>query len=135
MTADVESTYAPIKVAIDADRNGEAIARCKQAIESGIDDAFFLYVLGNCLFKTGDYADSAAALGNSVRLEPNRAAAFHDLAAALFVLGRDADTLGKQAWLDTLAHQSREALIVAFSDSTEFKLKVEPLLDHGFVLA
>ena len=51
------------------------------------------------------------------------------------VLGRDADTLGKQAWLDTLAHQSREALIVAFSDSTEFKLKVEPLLDHGFVLA
>ena len=93
MTADVESTYAPIKVAIDADRNGEAIARCKQAIESGIDDAFFLYVLGNCLFKTGDYADSAAALGNSVRLEPNRAAAFNDLAAALFVLGRDAEAL------------------------------------------
>ncbi|MEA2775776.1 MAG: hypothetical protein QOF90_1182, partial [Acetobacteraceae bacterium] len=87
------SLFEPIRMAMEAGRIGEATALLRTAVASGADDGFFLYVLGNCQFKSGDYADAARSLGASTRLEPSRAEAFNDLAAALFVLGRDAEAL------------------------------------------
>jgi Tetratricopeptide repeat/Glycosyltransferase family 9 (heptosyltransferase) len=93
MTPYAQSLYEAVRVPLEAGRSDEAIALLKQAVASGADDAFFLYVLGNCQFKAGDYAEAAAALTASVRLLPTQAEAFNDLAAALFVLGRDAEAL------------------------------------------
>jgi tetratricopeptide (TPR) repeat protein len=93
MTPYAASLFEPIRMAMEAGGIGEATALLRTAVASGADDGFFLYVLGNCQFKSGDYADAARSLGASTRLEPSRAEAFNDLAAALFVLGRDAEAL------------------------------------------
>jgi hypothetical protein len=89
----VEALYQAIRRPMEAGHTDDAIALAKRAVAIGIDDGFFLYVLGNCLFKAGEYAEAAANLAASVRLDPARAEAFNDLAAALFVLGRDAEAL------------------------------------------
>jgi hypothetical protein len=93
MTPYAASLFEPIRMAMEAGRIGEATALLKTAVASGADDGFFLYVLGNCQFKNGDYTHAARSLSASTRLEPSRAEAFNDLAAALFVLGRDAEAL------------------------------------------
>jgi hypothetical protein len=79
--------------ALEAGRTEEAIPLLKLAIQSGADDPFFLYALGNCQFLAGDCAEAALALSVATRMDPMRAEAFNDLAAALFVLGRDAEAL------------------------------------------
>jgi hypothetical protein len=70
-----------------------AIPLLKLAIQSGAEEPFFLYALGNCQFKAGQYAEAAIALTMATRMDPANAEAFNDLAAALFVLGRDAEAL------------------------------------------
>jgi hypothetical protein len=79
--------------ALEAGRTQEAIPLLKLAIQSGADDPFFLYALGNCQFLAGDCTEAALALTTATRIDPTRAEAFNDLAAALFVLGRDAEAL------------------------------------------
>jgi hypothetical protein len=78
---------------LEADRTEETIPLLKLAIQSGADDPYFLYALGNCQFKAGQYPESAIALTAATRLDPTRAEAFNDLAAVLFVLGRDAEAI------------------------------------------
>jgi hypothetical protein len=78
---------------LEAGRTDEAMPLLKLALQSGADDPYFLYALGNCQFKAGDYAEAAIALTTATRMDPMRAEAFNDLAAALFVLGRDAEAL------------------------------------------
>jgi hypothetical protein len=79
--------------ALEAGRTQEAIPLLKLAIQSGADDPFFLYALGNCQFQSGDVAEAALVLTIATRIDPTRAEAFNDLAATLFVLGRDAEAL------------------------------------------
>lgn len=93
MTPQARLLYEPIQAKLENGRAQEAIALLHQAIASGADDGFFRYVLGNTCFTTGDFDQAAASLTASVRLQPGRAEAFNDLAAALFVLGRDAEAL------------------------------------------
>jgi hypothetical protein len=93
MTPYAAALFESIRVPMEAGRTIEAIALLKTAVASGTDDAFFLYALGNCQFRIGDHAEAAVSLEASTRLEPTRAEAFNDLAAALFVLGRDAEAL------------------------------------------
>lgn len=93
MNTSVEALYETIRVPMDAGRLDDAIAAAKQAVASGADDALFLYVLGNTQFRAGDVTAAAESLTTSTRLNPYRAEAFNDLAAALFVLGREAEAL------------------------------------------
>jgi hypothetical protein len=93
MSPSVEDLYHAIRTAMEAGRAQEAIGLAGQALAAGGNDGFFRYILGNCQFKAGDYAQAAANLAASVRLDPTRAEAFNDLAATLFVLGRDAEAL------------------------------------------
>jgi hypothetical protein len=93
MTASSDSLYQAIRAAMDAGCAKKAVTLAKQAVGKGADDAFFLYILGNCQFRAGDYAEAAASLTASIRLNYQRAEAFNDLAAALFVLGREAEAL------------------------------------------
>jgi hypothetical protein len=78
---------------LEAGRAEEVIPLLKLAIQSGADEPFFLYALGNCQFRTGQSAEAAIALTAATRIDPTRAEAFNDLAAALFVLGREAEAL------------------------------------------
>ncbi|HEX4366918.1 MAG TPA: tetratricopeptide repeat-containing glycosyltransferase family protein [Rhodopila sp.] len=78
---------------LEGGRTEEAIPLLKLAIQSGADDPFFLYALGNCQFIAGDCTEAAVALTTATRIDPTRAEAFNDLAATLFVLGRDAEAL------------------------------------------
>ncbi|HBK05659.1 MAG TPA: hypothetical protein DDZ81_07310 [Acetobacteraceae bacterium] len=93
MNTSVEALYETIRLPMDAGQLDDAIAAAKQAVASGVDDAFFLYVLGNTQFKSGDYAAAAENLTAATRLNPYRAEVFNDLAASLFVLGREAEGL------------------------------------------
>jgi hypothetical protein len=79
--------------ALDAGRTEEAIPLLKLAIQSGADDPYFIYALGNCQFKAGQYAEASVALTTALRMDPTRAEAFNDLAVVLFVLGRNAEAL------------------------------------------
>lgn len=78
---------------LEAGRTDVAMPLLKLALQSGADDPYFHYALGNCQFKAGEYAEAAIALTTATRMDPTRAEAFNDLAAALFVLGRDAEAL------------------------------------------
>jgi hypothetical protein len=51
------------------------------------------------------------------------------------VLDRAPDAGGLANWLDALSHQSREEVLLGFSQSQEFKYKMQPYLDGGFILA
>jgi len=71
----------------------QAIPLLKLALQSGADDPHCLYALGNLQFKVGEYTEAAIALTTATRMDPTLAEAFNDLAATLFVLGRDAEAL------------------------------------------
>jgi hypothetical protein len=79
--------------ALEAGRTDEAIPLLKLAIQSNANNPYFFYALGNCQFKAGQYPEAATALTASTRMDPTRAEAFNDLAAALFVLNREAEAL------------------------------------------
>lgn len=51
------------------------------------------------------------------------------------VLDRAADLGGKAHWLTVLSQSSRESVVIGFSESQEFQMKAQPLLDDGFLLA
>ena len=85
--------HAALVPLLEAGRTEEAIQLLKLAIQSGADDPYLFYVLGNSQFKAGETAEAAIALTMATRMDPTRAEAFNDLAAALFVLGRDAEAL------------------------------------------
>jgi hypothetical protein len=85
--------YEIVLAPLEAGRTDEAMPLLKLALQSGAGDPYFFYALGNCQFKAGQYAEAAIALTVATRLDPWRAEAFNDLAAALFVLGRDAEAL------------------------------------------
>lgn len=85
--------YDAVLAPLAAERTDEAMALLKLALHSGAEDPYFFYALGNCQFKAGEYANAAVALTTATRIDPTRAEAFNDLAAALFVLGRDAEAL------------------------------------------
>jgi hypothetical protein len=74
-------------------RTEEAMPLLKLALESDGGESYLLYLLGNCQFKAGQYAEAALSLTTSTRIDPTRPEAFNDLAASLFVLGRDAEAL------------------------------------------
>ena len=85
--------YDCLLAPLEAGRTEQAMPLLKLALQSGADDPYFFYALGNCQFKAGEYAEAAIALTAATRMDPTRAEAFNDLAAALFVLGRDAEAL------------------------------------------
>ena len=85
--------YKILLAPLEAGQTDEAMPLLKLALQSGADDPYFFYALGNCQFKAGEYAAAAIALTTATRMDPTRAEAFNDLAAALFVLGRDAEAL------------------------------------------
>lgn len=99
MTADGDegrrtTPYADALIAtLETERVEQAIPLLKLAIQSGAANPYLLYALGNCQFKAGLYPEAATALTAATRMDPTRAEAFNDLAASLFVLGRDPEAL------------------------------------------
>ncbi|WP_164712267.1 DUF4214 domain-containing protein [Methylobacterium currus] len=52
------------------------------------------------------------------------------------VLDRTPDPEGKTNWVNALSHgSSREQIVLGFSESLEFQIKTQPMMDHGILLA
>lgn len=94
LTPYAEALARAAEVAHAAGRPEEAATVLKLAIGCSGDDGLLLYHLGHLQHGLGQYPESEQALRRSVALDPTRANAFNDLAATLFVLGRDAEALG-----------------------------------------
>ncbi|MGE7418570.1 DUF4214 domain-containing protein [Methylobacterium tarhaniae] len=51
------------------------------------------------------------------------------------VLDRTPDPEGKAGWTNALSHgSSREQVVLGFSESLEFQIKTQPMIDHGILL-
>ena len=61
-----------LQAPLEARRIGEAVPLLKWAIQSGADEPYFLYALGNCQFLAGDYPEAAIALTQATRMDPMR---------------------------------------------------------------
>ncbi len=52
------------------------------------------------------------------------------------VLDRTPDPQGKTNWVNALSHgSSREQVVLGFSESVEFQIKTQPMMEHGILLA
>lgn len=93
MTPYTKALFDAVWPALESGDAQAAMPLLKLALEANARDPYFHYALGNCQFRAGDIDDAAVALTTATRLDPKRAEAFNDLAATLFVLGRDAEAL------------------------------------------
>lgn len=71
----------------------DVIPAVKLALQSDAAEGYLYYVLGNRQFEAGLCDEATIALELATRLVPTRAEGFNDLAAALFVLQRDAEAI------------------------------------------
>lgn len=75
-------------------RPQESATLIKLVVGSGFHDGYSLYLLGRAQHEMKQFPEAAAALSMAVMIEPWRAEAFNDLAAALFALDRSTEALG-----------------------------------------
>ena len=94
-----------------AGRLEEAANAFKLAVGNSGDDSVPLYHLGHIQNGLRQFVESEVALRCSVTMDATRASAFNDLAATLFVLGRDAEALNfiNQACFKALLKGTRSA--------------------------
>lgn len=93
MTPYTRALFEAAAPLVEDSRYAEAIAVLNLAIAADAAEPFLHYALGNCQLKAGQPEDAQQSLTLATRLDPLRAEPFNDLAAALFVLKRDAEAL------------------------------------------